>query len=95
MHPSGVPEAQRLSDVRGLVAWLWQSRHGLWHPAGVHRRFEDSVPVVGSCRPNRPPATVCQPSGFEAARGDLGENWPEWLVARMLLREAKELVESK
>ncbi|HOX59984.1 MAG TPA: serine/threonine-protein kinase, partial [Candidatus Paceibacterota bacterium] len=25
--------------------------------------------------------------------GDLGENWPEWLIARILLREAKELVE--
>jgi hypothetical protein len=27
--------------------------------------------------------------------GDLGENWPEWLIARILLREAKELVEGK
>ena len=27
--------------------------------------------------------------------GDLGENWPEWLIARILLREARELVESK
>ena len=27
--------------------------------------------------------------------GDLGENWPEWLIARILLREAKGLVETK
>ena len=27
--------------------------------------------------------------------GDLGENWPEWLVARILLREAKGVVEAK
>ena len=27
--------------------------------------------------------------------GDLGENWPEWLIARILLREARELVEKK
>jgi tetratricopeptide (TPR) repeat protein len=25
--------------------------------------------------------------------GDLGENWPEWLVARILVREAKGLIE--
>jgi hypothetical protein len=24
--------------------------------------------------------------------GDLGENWPEWLIARSLLREARESV---
>ncbi len=27
--------------------------------------------------------------------GDLGENWPEWLIARILLREAKELAEKQ
>ena len=27
--------------------------------------------------------------------GDLGENWPEWLIARILLREAKELLENR
>ena len=27
--------------------------------------------------------------------GDLGENWPEWLTARILLREAGELVKEK
>lgn len=27
--------------------------------------------------------------------GDLGENWPEWLIARILLREAKGLIETK
>jgi eukaryotic-like serine/threonine-protein kinase len=27
--------------------------------------------------------------------GDLGENWPEWLIARILLREAKGVVETK
>jgi len=29
------------------------------------------------------------------ASGDLGENWPEWLIARLLLREARELVQKK
>ena len=27
--------------------------------------------------------------------GDLGENWPEWLIARIFLREAKGVVEAK
>jgi eukaryotic-like serine/threonine-protein kinase len=27
--------------------------------------------------------------------GDLGENWPEWLIARILLREAKELMKNR
>jgi tetratricopeptide (TPR) repeat protein len=27
--------------------------------------------------------------------GDLGENWPAWLIARILLREAREVVEAK
>ena len=27
--------------------------------------------------------------------GDLGENWPQWLIARILLREAKSVVETK
>ena len=27
--------------------------------------------------------------------GDLGENWPEWLIARILLREARGLIEKK
>lgn len=27
--------------------------------------------------------------------GDLGENWPEWLVARLLLREASELLRAR
>ncbi len=31
----------------------------------------------------------------ELARSGLGESWPEWLIARILLREAKELVEKK
>jgi hypothetical protein len=29
------------------------------------------------------------------AGGGLGENWPEWLVARIILREAKDLIEKK
>jgi len=28
-------------------------------------------------------------------RGDGGENWPEWLIARPFLREAKQMVEQK
>jgi hypothetical protein len=27
--------------------------------------------------------------------GDLGENWPEWLIARILLREARSVMEQK
>ena len=27
--------------------------------------------------------------------GDLGENWPEWLIARILVREARGLVEKQ
>ncbi len=27
--------------------------------------------------------------------GDLGENWPEWLISHILLREANGLVERK
>ena len=27
--------------------------------------------------------------------GDLGENWPEWRIARILLREVRALVEKR
>lgn len=27
--------------------------------------------------------------------GDVGENWPEWLIARILLREANEILKEK
>jgi hypothetical protein len=114
MHPGGVPEAQRLSDVRGLAAWLWQSRRGLWHPAGVHGRFErprsggrslSPQPTAGyslaTLRVERggwPLAQATQVLETKLPKlesGDLGENWPEWLITRILLREAKGTVEGK
>jgi hypothetical protein len=68
-----------------------------WHPAGVHRCFGEGVPVVGPCRPNRPlPIYRDLPTlRVEVSGGDLVENWPEWLIARILLREAREVTEKK
>jgi tetratricopeptide (TPR) repeat protein len=54
-----------------------------------------------SQQPDRSRATLAQAVELSHSKlpkldsGDLGESWPEWLVARILLREAGNLIEKK